>query len=100
MSNLKIKLITVSPVISKVYENCLLQMLSSYLTTADAQFGLKKCSSGTKAIYTLRSTAEYFIENNSTVNLCSIDVSKDFDKTNKCALLLKLLEKMYHEILF
>ena len=71
----------------------MLQILSSNLITSDAQFGFKKGSSCTKAIYTLRSTAEYFIENNSTVNLCSIDVSKAFDKTNNCVLLLKLLEK-------
>jgi hypothetical protein len=85
--------ITISPVISKVFEHCLLKVTSNYLLTSDSQFGFKKDSSCTHAIYTVRSTVNYFTVNNSTVNLCAIDISKAFDKANNHALLLKLMDR-------
>ena len=83
--------ITISPIISKVFENCLLIIMNEYLETSDSQFGFKKELGCTQAIYTVRSTVDYFTINNSTVNLCTIDICKCFDKLNNHALFLKLM---------
>ena len=41
----------------------------------------------------MRSTVDYFCRNNSTVNLCSIDICKAFDKVNNYALFTKLMDR-------
>jgi len=44
------------------------------------------------AIYTVRRVVDRFIKGGNTVNLCSIDLSKAFDKVNHKALLIKLMK--------
>ena len=85
--------ITVSPVISKILEKCLLENFEQYFRTSDNQFGFKKHLGCNHAIYSLRSVVEYFNDYGSTVNICSIDISKAFDKLNHFALFSKLLVK-------
>jgi len=34
------------------------------------------------ALFTLRKTIDHFVGNNSTVNLCTLDMSKAFDRLN------------------
>lgn len=85
--------ITVSPVISKMFEHCLLSKYQQYLTSSDCQFGFKKNIGVNHAIYSVRKTVEYFLERDSTVNLCSIDVAKAFDKLNRYALFIKLMKR-------
>ena len=63
------------------------------MKTSDLQFGFKKDSSCNHAIFTLRKTIEYFVNNHSTVNLCSLDMSKAFDKMNHYELYLKLMDR-------
>jgi len=87
--------ITISPIISKVFEYCLLLIMNEYFETSDLQFGFKKDLGCTHAIYTVRSTVDYFTLNNSTVNLCAIDICAAFDKTNNHALLLKQIITRY-----
>ena len=43
----------------------------------------KKGRGCTTAIYTVRKSIEYFVGGGSTVNICSIDLSKAFDKVIK-----------------
>ena len=57
------------------------------------QFGFKKATGCAHAIYTAQTTIEYFTSNNSTVNLCSLDLSKAFDKVNHHLLFIKLIER-------
>ena len=87
--------ITISPVISKIFELCLVNILDDYLFTSDLQFGFKKGIGCNHAIYTLRSTVDHFVKNNSTVKLCSLDLTKAFDKVNYFQLFNKLLEKKF-----
>jgi len=54
-------------------------------------FGFKKGVSCNFAIYTVRQIVHKFVDGGCTVNLCSIDLSKAFDKVNHCALFLKLM---------
>jgi len=85
--------ITVSPVISKVFEICLIDKLYNFFNTSNLQFGFKKKLSCSHAIYTLNTSVEYFTNNLSTVNICTIDLSKAFDKINVHCLLSKLLKR-------
>ena len=57
------------------------------------QFGFKKGSSCSHAIRVVRSAVDDIIRGGSTANLCSIDLSKAFDKVNHHALYLKLMER-------
>ena len=83
--------ISVCPIISKVFEHCLLDIFHSYFISSDMQFGFKAKTGCTNALYCVRKTIEFFIERESTVNICSLDMAKAFDKMNKYALFIKLL---------
>jgi len=63
------------------------------LLSSDNQFGFKKKSSCTHAVYTLRSVVDYYVNNGSAVNICAHDISKAFDKMNHHGLFLKLMQK-------
>ena len=78
--------ITISPVTSKIFELCLLRHLKHALATSDLQFGFKSGLGCNHAIYTMRSIVDYYTSNNSTVNLCSLDLTKAFDRVNQCSL--------------
>ena len=71
--------ITLSPIISKVFEHCILFSFGKYLKSNDRQFGFKENLGCTNAIFCVRNVIDYFIENDSTVNMCCLDVSKAFD---------------------
>jgi len=85
--------IAISPVISKVFEHCILDRFKLFFTTVDNQFGFKKGLSCSHAIYTVRNLVDRFISGGSTVNICALDLSKAFDKVNHYALFLKLMNR-------
>jgi len=85
--------ITLSPVISKVFESCLLDLYGEFLHSSDLQFGFKKQLSCSHSIYIMRKVVDYFVSNSSTVNLCSLDITKAFDKVNHFGLFLKLMKR-------
>ena len=85
--------ITLSPIVSKVFEHCLMSLMSTYLTTSDNQFGFKSNTGCTHAVYAVRKVTEYFVCNDSTVNVCFLDISKGFDKVNNYELMLKLMQR-------
>ena len=74
--------VSISPVLSKVFEHCILDKYSHLFATSDNQFGFKRHSGCADAIYTLRCVVDYCVSYGSTVNLCTIDLSKAFDKMN------------------
>ena len=74
--------ISISPVLSKVLEHCILDRYQSFFDTSSNQFGFKKSSGCSHAIYTLRCVVDSYTAGGSTVNLCAIDLSKVFDKMN------------------
>jgi hypothetical protein len=85
--------ITISPIVSKIFEYCLLDRFAKYLSSSKYQFGFKQKISCGHAHYSLQKTLEYFISRDSTVNLCSIDLSKAFDKLNRYVLFNKLMSR-------
>ena len=84
--------IAISPILSKVFEHCIIDRYQSFLVSSDNQFGFKKGVGCSFAIRTVRSIVDYYVTNGSTVNLCAIDVSKAFDRVNNFALLNKLIK--------
>ena len=87
--------ISISPVVSKLFELAVLNRFSDYFQTADNQFGFKKHLGCRHAVYCLRNVIERYTANNSTVNVCSLDLSKAFDKMNHFALFIKLIERRF-----
>ena len=53
--------ISISPTISKVFEHCIFKRYESYLTSDNNQFGFKKGSGCTKALFTLKSVVDYYV---------------------------------------
>src|SRR2546426_9436468 len=51
--------ISLSPIISKIFEHCILILFSEYLLTSDNQFGFKAKVGCTHAVYTLRKVVEH-----------------------------------------
>ena len=85
--------ISLTPVISKIFEQGLLIIFHPFLQTSERQFGFKTGSSCTSAIYAVRQTIEYFVKKNSTVTVCSLDMEKAFDKMNRHALFIKMMSR-------
>ena len=48
--------ISISAVVSKVFEHCILDRYSGFFITSDNQFGFEKKSGSTRAFYSLRCT--------------------------------------------
>jgi len=61
--------------------------------SSDNQFGFKKKSSCSHAMYSLRCVVDYYVKNGSTVNICALDLSKAFDKMNHHTLFIRLMQR-------
>jgi len=69
------------------------------LRTGDNQFGFKKGRGCTHTMYACRNIIDHFVNSGSTVNLCTLDLSKAFDKVNHHALFLKLMQRRLPAVL-
>ena len=85
--------IAISCILSKVMEHCILDRFSEFFSSNDNQFGFKKNTSCSQAIFYVRTIVNRFIDGGSTANLCTIDLSKAFDKVNHHALFIKLMKR-------
>ena len=85
--------ITISPIISKIFENCILLKFGSLLNSSCYQFGFKKGSGCRDVLFTLKNVVNYYANNGSTINLCTLDVTKAFDRLNIYGLVPKLVER-------
>ena len=86
--------ISISCVLSKVFEKCIIDRYGSLFKTSDNQFGFKANLGCSHAIYSVNSVINSFVSNHSTVNMCAMDLSKAFDKMSHHGLFLKLMDKM------
>ena len=86
--------ISISPVVSKIFESCVLDRYSDFFGTSDKQFGFKKGLGCSHAIYSVRSVVNHYIRSGSTVSLCALDLKKAFDKTNHHGLYLQLMKRL------
>ena len=85
--------IAISCTLSKVFELCIVDRFGKYFVSSDNQFGFKGGIGCSHAIFSVRSVVEHFVNSGNTVNLCAIDLSKAFDKTNHHALFIKLMNR-------
>jgi len=83
--------ITLSPVISKLFEVVLLSICGDVLGTDALQFGFKDNIGCADAIFTLRATLDHFVQQGSSVYIASLDISKAFDCVNHYKLYKSLL---------
>ena len=90
--------ITISPLASKVFEHVLKAIFSDYLSTSMYQFGYKKKSSTTHAIYCLKQTINYYVNHGSNVYCSFLDASKAFDRLVHSGLFLKLMDRKVPKI--
>src|SRR2546425_2812453 len=85
--------ITLSCVISKVFEYAILGKYSHLFRTDSLQFGFQKGVGCSDALFTVKSVVDYFTKNGCTVSVSALDISKAFDRVSHYALLSKLIER-------
>jgi len=78
--------ISISHILSRIFEQCILTRYRIFLATSPNQFGFKNGSSCGHAIYLVRNVVEHYVNGGSAVNVCLLDLSKVFDKMNHFAL--------------
>ena len=85
--------ISISPILSKIFEQCLLTRYNKFMVTSPNQFGFKKGFSCSHAIYSVRKVVDHYVNGGSTVNVCLLDLSKAYDKMNHFGLYIKLMNR-------
>jgi hypothetical protein len=70
--------ISVSLIISKLFEFAIIDKFCYFFITSDFQFGFEKHLSCNHAGYTVRNVVGYYVANSSTVNICLLGLSKVF----------------------
>ena len=85
--------ITISPIISKIFEHVLKSVFSEHLKTSTYQFGFKRKKSTSHALFCLKQTISYYIENDSRVFCSFLDASKAFDRLVHSGLFIKLIDR-------
>ena len=83
--------ITISPVISKLFEYCLMSKFGSFLYSSELQFGFKKKLGCGPALFGVQHVVNYFISRGSPAYITSVDASKAFDRIDHN----KLFNKLY-----
>ena len=91
--------ITISPMVTKVFERVLNSLFSSHLETSSYQFGFKRKNSTSHALFCLKETINYYIDHGSKVYCSFLDASKAFDRLVHSGLFLKLMDKNVPKLL-
>ena len=85
--------ITLGSLFSKLFEKAIDLKLSPFLNTDQLQFGFKRRTSSSHALYVLKSTVNHFTDKGSNVFVSFLDCSKAFDRISHFGLFLKLIER-------
>ena len=64
------------------------------LIMVSEQFGFKKGSGCRNAIYSVQKAVDKIVKTGNTANICSIDLSKAFDKVNHYGMYVKLMKRL------
>ena len=82
--------VTVNPVISKIFEHCIMDFISKNTRLSTRQFGFKKKVGCINSIHTIRKVINYFSNRKSTISIAIVDLRKAFDKCNTFGILCSL----------
>ena len=82
--------IALSTILSKVFEQLLLNRLTPYLVTTCNQFGFKEKHSTDMSIFLLKEIIRYYQSHGSAMFVCFMDASKAFDRIDHDLLFQKL----------
>jgi hypothetical protein len=93
-----IRPITISDLISNIFERLLLNEIIKTHKDATKQFGFKQNSSFQHAVFTVRETIITHLATGIPVYACAIDASKAFYKVNRTALFEKLISRTNPQI--
>jgi len=85
--------ITLSPIISKLFEIVMMKIFEKQLESDPLQFGFKQKSSCQHALLSLKTIVDHYSKHGSTVNICALDISKAFDRVDHYALLQLLMDR-------
>lgn len=85
--------ITLSPVISKVFEMVMVSKFSNKLYTDKLQFGFKRDVGCNTALFVLHQVVSYFNDRGSNVYISSLDATKAFDRVNHFMLFSTLIKR-------
>ena len=85
--------ITISPLISKVFERILRMLFHDTLSSSSYQFGFKTGNSTSHALFCLKQTINYYIDHGSQVFCSFLDASKAFDRLVHSGLFIKLINR-------
>ena len=83
-----------SSLILKLFDIILLNIFSDSLTLADEQFGFQRNSSTTLCSWTVKETINYFLNRDTPVFACFLDMTKAFDLVNYGKLFDKLKSRI------
>ena len=87
--------ITLSSLPSKLFEFAIQLKTSHLLNTDDLQFGFKRKTGTSHALFCLKTTVNHFLENNSRVYAAFLDCSKAFDRISHYGLFSKLIDRKF-----
>jgi len=85
--------ITLSCVVSKLFESVLLVLFGESMKSDDLQFGFKKNSSCSHALFVINESIRYFVRRGSRVHCVALDASKAFDKVLHYGLFYKMASR-------
>jgi Reverse transcriptase (RNA-dependent DNA polymerase) len=85
--------INLSPVIYKIFEICLSEKFGHFLSSHGLQFGFKKGSGSSSAIFVIQQVIKYFTKCSSNVNVSSLDATKAFDYVDHAIIIDKLFRR-------
>ena len=85
--------ITISPVITKIFERILKMLFCDVLSSSSYQFGFKTGKSTSHALFCLRQTINYYVDHGSQVFCSFLDASKAFDRLVHSGLFIKLIQR-------
>ena len=85
--------ITLGCLPAKLFEFAIQIKTSHLLGTDELQYGFKKSTSTNHALYTLKTSVHYFVNNGSNIFAAFLDCSKAFDRVSHYGLFTKLIDR-------
>ena len=85
--------ITLTPVVSKLFESVLLSIYGDWLSSDQLQYGFKKDSSCSHALFNFTESVRHYNKRGSKVYSAVLDASKAFDKVLLNGLIRKLTKR-------